>query len=138
VPTRDPITHAYFRELDADRMEAAAVGPLPDLGVLLRELGVTSHALPALPEVGQSELRTALRALPPALARLRQAELVYLANVLVASPAGHTPFSAAQAALASCARGLDRLVARGQHAEDVLAEVGCDVLFRLGWDSAEG
>lgn len=132
IPDRDPITHAYFRELDTATMADAVAGPLPDLSELLVELGVDANALPALPEVHHSSLRAALRELPPALASRRESELVYLANVLVAAAGDHAPLSAAQRVLSVCARGLDHLTDRGQAPDRVLADTGCDVLFRLG------
>jgi hypothetical protein len=132
LPARDPITHAYFRELDAHAMESSSPASAPDLDALMRELGITPTTHRALPEHTHAELLAAMRALPPDLLRDREGELAYLANVLVASTRGHSPFDAAQRVLSTCARGLESLVERGEKPEKIVHEVGCDVLFRIG------
>lgn len=139
---RDPLTRAYFRELDRH----ATAAPAPALPpALQRELA------PALDDeaeaAGPAAPTSALAAMTEALGRLRDdapeafgermGELAYLANVLLAGHERHgarlRPKAAADAALATVAYGaalggtaaptVDELVA-------VLRQRSCDALFR--------
>lgn len=147
-PERDAITRAYFRALT--RTVAPAV---PDAGAL-RDLlarverddddgGDRRRQLAAT--TGELAITAALRVLAaadPVRASERQAELAYLANVLVAGAttgAGRDrrpvrPVEAARAALAIVDRGL-ALAAAGSGAAPaaIVAARTADELFRLGW-----
>lgn len=164
----DPVTRAYFREYAPTVVAPGATRPagsssaggverllglLADAGVDVDGLGAApARAVGLLPgaeaapgAVARQRLERALAELAerqPALAQRRLGELGYLANVVAAgvSSGGRAlrPLEASAAALATCALGLDHLVARGpasSHAELALAAVadaGIDRLFRIG------
>ncbi|MBK8936281.1 MAG: hypothetical protein IPM79_01145 [Polyangiaceae bacterium] len=151
---RDPVTRAYFRELDrAPRPVAAPVRSKP-LAELLAAASA-GGAAPARPRLGAKaapagrgadEVREALVALSmsaPKQHAERLEELAFLVNVLVA---GHsvegrppTPAEAVELALAGCAAGLSRVQAvRRVEPAAVLAETSAERLFRLGWEHAIG
>lgn len=129
-PERDPITRAYFRELDetAARVQTGSASNLVDL---LREHGVLRDGRPALESPASRRFRDALQQLPEQIAERRRAELAYVANVLVAI--GHEPVDAAQLAIETCAAGLERVDGPTADPLPILREHGCDQLFRLGW-----
>jgi hypothetical protein len=127
---RDAITRAYFRDLD-EIAEASMPDPTR-LTPLLRELGVAPVPRPALPSVAPTGLRAALAELSTESALARERELVYLANVLVASGRGFSPVGAAQEAVRLCTRGLEHLTTDGRDPAELLENTTCDRLFRLG------
>lgn len=149
---RDPVTRAYFRELEARpaRAAAAAAGSGEGRAVrplleTLRRFGVVDRdAPPLLPGRAADPFRSAMAELlerDPDTHAARMGELAYLANVLVAGASvdgrRYLPGEAAKAAVDVCAEGLAFLLSRGSGRErkaiDVLARRGADELFRIGW-----
>lgn len=152
---RDPITRAYFRELAPSRARPASEldpAPADRLTRLLREQGVldgdpapaqlgAGAPGPASPDTAADQLRAALAGLSdddPARHELRMAELVYLANVLVAGGEvdgrALRPAEAAIVALRTCGAGLADLIATtGQSAAATVTREPADRLFRIGW-----
>jgi len=130
---RDAITRAYFREYRAPAQPTAVEGA----HTWVEEVAGGGAPVPQL-EGGAPEPETLLRRTLGLLAdeivdeRLR--ELAYLSNVLLAgSPRHARPLDAAHEALAVCNAGLQRAVAAtGRSAADLLAQTGCEKLFRLG------
>ena len=139
----DPVTHAYFRDLEP-RTEQPHLPARPtrasDLLRLLDDLGEPQAAHPALPAAAASEelpFRSALvllRTRDPDAYDRRMQELAYLANVLVAGCSFEgrrfRPLEAAEAAVATCNLGLEHLAP-----EDAAALLGrdrADRLFRIG------
>lgn len=156
---RDPVTHAYFRQLGS--RPRTAVVPVEDSPALTALLAIVRDAVPAqqarrmppqlmaageaAPEVesGQSLFSRALAELAqtqPALHASRTEELAYLANVLIAGAphAGRTlrPAEALEAALATCSLGLQTWPATEGEvmtlsaAVERLTRLSCDQLFR--------
>lgn len=146
----DPVTRAYFRELEPDTAAAERARPprrsSPTLASLVaraetEQMGAPP-ATPALragsrpsPEtVALTRLREALHELAArSSARHGQqlARLAYLANVLLsASPSEDalTPVAASQLVLRCVAAGFEHLAGGAS-----LDRVGVDALFRLGW-----
>jgi hypothetical protein len=134
---RDPLTRAYFRELDPDRPtarfgaeRAPALRALPpaDDQALVAPSTTISAFMAALRELGEID--------PTAFAE-RMEELVYLANVIAA---GHerdgvrmSRRAAADAALATVCYGA--LLDRETNFVDVLRRRSADWLFRLASSS---
>jgi hypothetical protein len=147
---RDPVTRAYFRELDLrPAARSGAIGkesaqrPLLET---LRDCGVVAgDALPPLlPGGAVDPFRGAMAALlekDPERHAARMAELAYLANVLVAGASidgrRYLPMEAAKTAVDVCAAGLAYLTSGGRsRAKDpveILSRNGADKLFRIGW-----
>jgi hypothetical protein len=162
APSRDPITRAFFREYQPQRLEVetAPRGPAP---AGLRELLGAAGEAPAVPLLesvreGQRGAQTLLgRALTELAGRdgglhaARMSELGYLANVLLAGAGSRggrlRPLDAAEAVLALCSLGLERSLAEGdddgrregsgrpreERLAQQLGRLSCDVLFRVGW-----
>jgi hypothetical protein len=137
--TRDPITRAYFREYAPAPMPAANSDPLVEALAQLDDEppSPTRARLPASERAADTRFESALAELRQRDERAwdeRMAELSYLANVLIAGHAidgrAPRPREAAELALATCKRGLSRL--SGDPVE-ILAQRGCDLLFRIGW-----
>ncbi len=141
---RDPITRAYFREYAPDPTPAPVSTELraDPLAEALAELDPPPPARPLLPaseRAADTRFEAALVELherDPRAHEERMGELSYLSNLLVA---GHAvdgralrPREAAELALATCRRGLERLAPTGDAAA-VLAREPCDKLFRIGW-----
>jgi hypothetical protein len=127
---RDAITRAYFREY------RPAEEPAPErIASWFEE--VSDAPRPLLegdaPEP-ETLLRRTLAVLDEEVAAKRVHELAFLSNVLLAgSPRPLRPLDAANEALAICNLGLERAVeATGRSASDLLTQVGCEKLFRLG------
>lgn len=132
APSRHFLTEAYFRELD---QAPVAASPLADLrGGALSQLVGAEQVSPRLPPAGAATFRAAMAQLSPAQRDQRLAELVYLANVLVAAGRGHDPLSAGQAVFEACAAGLERCTA---DPVTTLRTTGADQLFALGWTRDE-
>ncbi len=127
---RDPVSHAYFRELVPEPALPTPIDPTP-LAELLAELGIGPTA--ALPPADSSGLRAAIGRLSPEVAAQRHRELAYLANVLVASGRNYTPSSAVAAVVEACGGALAKLTEDGTDPVTVLTETSCDRLFRYGW-----
>jgi len=152
----DPVTRAYFRDL-----ERAPENTTPEPGArragkrileVMQEAGVLEAARPppllddpAAPGALFGRAIAKLREIDPALCARRMEELAYLANVLIA---GHgvdgrryRPFEAAEAAMAVCNLGLEYLlgaaVEAGEDAEGravrLVREESAVKLFRVGW-----
>jgi hypothetical protein len=158
TPVRDPITRAFFREYEPEALDAGAVSneaEPSELRELLEAAGGAQaprllEAAPGPQPMVQTLLARALAALADrdgALHAERMRELAYLANVLLAGAGSRLrPFDAAEAALATCNRGLEHALAelgqdhqrQGEQArpEDravkCLERLGCDILFRVG------
>lgn len=126
-PPRDAITRAYLQRLPATETSRAAPSRTRALPRALAEVIETAVTPPA--DVGRS-LRGALARLPDARRAAREAELLLLANVLLASDRGYTHVRAIEEVLRLCARGLEHLRARAPDAS--LEDVGCDQLYRVG------
>lgn len=153
---RDAIATAYFRELDRDaltrtadpRSSGAALGAprglarssegSEALGALVAE--VESTSLPAAETARLvTVLERALERLPSPVRFVRSEELAFTANVVAEGVAVQgrrlRPFEAVRAALGAVNLGLELVLAeRGLSGEEaaarVLAEIGCDLLFR--------
>ncbi len=141
---RDPVTHAYFREVygkqraQAD-LEMTKPGRTPRrlVDVLGSELAQpdTSSAYTTL-----SAALSLLRERDVAVYELRVAELAYLANVLVtvSEPERRRlrPVEASEAALRVCAAGLDAFDVAKLGADELsvaLEGLLLDTVFRAGW-----
>lgn len=156
----DPVTRAYFRELDREPEVTAAWsrargGPTPALSELLEHLDPvpSTAALPlalpagieATPEppavVAFREAMHALYAHDPRRHAEQLARLAYLANVLTAAGRpGDDPYDllgASKDALAIAARGFEHSCTTPTSDDDApwrrLQELGVDALFRVGW-----
>lgn len=144
---RDPLTHAYFRELDRSRMapRRASAPSRPRLAageVHGLEEAVTTLIAEEPPRAGEAvrahPLLAALRALASSdasLAETRMEEIAYLANVILAGAQRgerrFRPGEATEAALATVALGA---MESGGRDPETLAEVlrtrSADLLFR--------
>jgi hypothetical protein len=157
---RDALTKAYFRELERAPREEPPVAPPTarprfELARLLDAAGITEPVAPAprLPAGPQGKAATPLLAQAlqqlaerdPVTAAARHEELAYLANVLLAAAGREGErLRAAEAigqALAGVRLGLSlacakRGAARVAEAEQLLAQQGCDQLWRLGFARA--
>jgi hypothetical protein len=127
--SRDPITHAYFRNLVPTAIAVATGAPSPALGRLVEMIGEPKP--PALPSGSESCTRfeAAMRALrehdPDAFAT-RVAELGYLVNVMMAgSKRALRPVDALAHVVRACDAGLG--------ASDDLAHTPLDQVFRRGF-----
>lgn len=116
----DAITGAYRREFEPQPTQV-----LPQGEVLRDLLGRAPAKLPA------QALGKTLEVLDAQTRDERQAELVYLANLLLASGAVDGPAEAATLVLEVVQAGLEH--ARGIEPEIALSNIGADRLFRLGW-----
>lgn len=141
APGHDPITHAYFRELEEVATEPVGGAPRADapasnLVALLGE-SVDDVAAPAKPAAPSSLLHEAMSALAnsaPALHRRIVQELAFLANALVAGDRARSwePREAAAEALERCDRGLRELGgASRRDACALLERWGAVGLFRV-------
>lgn len=150
---RDPVTHAYFRDVYGKQRARRDV-ERADAGKLARRLSAVVHEVDAAPHaVVLRPTATASMLLSEALELLRErdvvshehrvTELVYLANVLVtlSEPALRRlrPIEASEAAFRVCAEGV---VALG-HGDRTPPELSViletsllDVAFRAGWPRA--
>jgi hypothetical protein len=167
--TTDPITRSYFRRLShptppASTPRAPCSLPPPEepsprsgsskLAELLRAAEILPGNRPPLLLKGGKAKRRAkasllgqalleLIAKQPELQTRRLEELAYLANVLVAGCSfrgrAFRPIEAAEAAMAGCNLGLERMVSKASakapspRAVEILAREGADRLFRRGW-----
>ena len=123
---RDPITHAYFRDLKLSGHAPLGAGPRHDTETLLRLLDrvaetqpkprgalLPGHAEPEKPETMSpiTEAMQALRDLDARMFQERKEELAYLANALVAGATidgrRFRPSEAMEAALATVALGAE-------------------------------
>jgi hypothetical protein len=113
----DPVTRAYFREVDPGR---PVPPPLPKkLREALATVTPKRKALP--PQRKPSRFERELRAAAPDVQARALEQLAYLTNVLVAGE-GLRPVDAAQRALATCDLGLTKL-----------ATLDAVKAFRIGW-----
>lgn len=138
-PGRDPITHAYFRELEevaGEPFGAAWCTEAPESD-LVALLGASVEEVTA-PTTAPSLLREAMSALadstPELHGRIVQ-ELAFLANALVAGDRTRSwePREAAAEAVERCERGLRALGgASGRGARELLEHWGAAGLFRVG------
>ncbi|HEY3499661.1 MAG TPA: DUF6178 family protein [Polyangiaceae bacterium] len=150
----DPLTRAYFRELDRTRASRAthAARPRTELFALLQASGVVEKAAPRLLSAGDGDSASrapdlvlamqALRTADPGVFAQRSEELAYLANVLVAAATfgGRRvrPIEAVRAVLAICDRGLARVLAppgtsSSEAPLEALLRHPADGLFRAGF-----
>jgi hypothetical protein len=138
---RDPITKAYFRELDRER----SVAPLdPGAAPLLKLLADAGVEVPAAPMLSADKgtrgeepaFQRAVRELEPELHAERMDELSFLVNVLLsdARARGRTlrPIDAAEAVTALCNLGLEAAGGEGE-----VTRVGAERLFRIGLRALE-
>jgi hypothetical protein len=147
-PETDPITRAYFRELQREPVAAHAAGSgarssrSAPLRRLLAEAGV-EPAAQAAPSPADSIFRSAVVQLsgcdPDAHQRVVE-ELAYLANVLVAGDTSRAwePVEAAERVLELCDAGLRAVLQREDApgpdaARDAVARWGAAGLFRSAW-----
>lgn len=129
---RDPLTRAYFRDLERAPVAASPTSPWSRV---LDEPGLVLGKSQSRKSTAMSSFTAALRELPLAMFADRMDELAYLVNVLVA---GHErdgmrmrPKEAADAVMATVALGA--FIEGGSKKQpllDVLRERGADVLFR--------
>jgi hypothetical protein len=157
----DPVTRAYFRDLERGPGDTAPEPGPPrarkKILTVLHEAGILEEARPPLllddPSAAGVKNEGALfgraiarlRGLDPARYARRMEELAYLANVLIA---GHgvdgrryRPFEAAEAAVAVCNLGLEHLLGETGGAGDdaerraarLVGEESAVKLFRVGW-----
>jgi hypothetical protein len=151
----DPVTRAYFRDLEPETLPGRRPISTPgssDLARLLEEAGVTRQGVPLLspPKAGEpresmmvaSMLR--LRESDDALHRTRTGEILYLANALISGATldgrRFRPAEAAQAAVDLCDAGLAHLLARAGKTDDpvraaasILTRTSAVKLFRIGY-----
>jgi len=141
---RDPVTRAYFRELDRNPPPAVVARTrltrlLEDAGVLTATKKKRVKALP--PSASKSTLTLALEALSDAESYgARMEELAFLVNVLVSGGAraraqarAWRPAEAAEAVLFVANAGLEKLaVVMKVTAADLLAKVGVIPAFQTG------
>ncbi|HWM87394.1 MAG TPA: DUF6178 family protein [Kofleriaceae bacterium] len=141
----DPITRAYFRELQPRAARPAPTGA-PDLVEVLRGAGVLEGPLLGTGDAGagasESTFRDALAALggrDPDRHERQLSELNYLANVLMAGCGldgrRFRPFEAAAAVVATCNLGLELQLTSAGPVEpvDLVERAGAVALFRAGW-----
>lgn len=142
---RDPISHAYFRDVygakraQTDRTAAAEVAKPPRRLVDALGAPLTARELDA-PMVRLSEALEALQQRDAVSYERRVSELAYLANVLVAAsepaPRKLRPIEASETALCVCALGLAELGFRDSSASELslaLDNLLFDVAFRAGF-----
>jgi hypothetical protein len=153
-PGPDPITRAYFRELEpataagGEGAPAAPPAPSPPLRRLLAEAGALEEAPEPAP-AARSLFRRALAALherdPRAHQRLME-ELAFLANALIAGDTsaarGWRPIEAAERVLELCDEGLravaDHADSDAHAAQRALRAWGAVGLFRVAWAARGG
>jgi hypothetical protein len=142
---RDPITHAYFRDVygkvraQAD-LAVAANAPRPSkrlIDVLRKDLTSRERVSPV---ATLSAALDALRERDAAVYERRVAELAYLANVLVtvSQPLERRlrPIEASEVVMRVCAAGIEALGFGEQAAPELsvtLVELLLDAVFRAGW-----
>ncbi len=138
---RDPITRAFFRDLDTSLRDAPAkpTSASATSAAIHRALGAVSGAeglrLPS--GAGQApaliEAMKRLRARDPKAFEARMEELAYLVNVLVAAASGRegrmSPGEALEAVIDVVSRGV-ALEARRGAPDEVLSACPADLLFR--------
>jgi hypothetical protein len=158
---RDPITRAYFRELQylprtstrSGFLHETAITPVVSgrIGRLLGDAGIPTEPTQALPEAGNvaaagpDRFRSALSTLAethPASYDERMRELAYLSNIVIAKARSHKeeirPLTAVHTVLETCIAGLDYLIQeqcrRGKTIGEtqLLRITGADKLFLLG------
>lgn len=139
-PARDPVTRAYFRELDPP---LRAPPPTTAMSVDLRSLlgAAVAQDAPLLGAPSASRMRDALTRLAETDGkrhRERTEELAYLVNVVTVGceidGRRPRPWEAAELVLATCDRGLDALLSvEASDPEALVARFGADALFRIGW-----
>lgn len=136
---RDPLTRAYFRELERPHVRVAGA-PSPAPGALALAMPVPRRNGPVARGASAVEVGSPLAALSastPAELDARLEELAFLTNVLVAGAEGELgrlrPIDAARAALATAWLGARERARRTKHdPAEVLAATPADVLFREG------
>lgn len=126
---RDPISSAYFRELD--RPEPGITEPPSQLLKALTSFGVLDRSRPQ-PALGEGLARS-VATLTSATRRRFEHELAYIANLLVASDLRLSPIEAAEEAIRVCSRGIEALVRTGIDPQHALTAYGADQLFRIAW-----
>jgi hypothetical protein len=145
-PETDPITRAYFRELQAAPLPEDFTGRGAPRSAPVRRLLAEAGALAApeaAPPPGDSLFRSAVAELagsdPPAHQRVVE-ELAYLANVLVAGDTSRAwqPVEAAEHVLELCDAGLRAVLKREasaapEAARDAVGRWGAAALFRTAW-----
>jgi hypothetical protein len=142
---RDPITHAYFRDVygkrraQADLAVAAGANKSPKRLIDTLSKDLTPHQRVS-PAATLSAGLDVLRARDADGYERRVAELAYLANVLVtvSEPASRRlrPIEASETALRVCAEGIQALGLGQQTPAELgvtLEGVLLDVVFRAGW-----
>ena len=147
-PETDPITRAYFRELQPVPVAPvlAGGGAGPSRSAPLRRLLAEAGALPApeeAPPPGDSLFRSTAIELAGSDPRAHQRvveELAYLANVLVAGDTSRAwqPVEAAERVLELCDAGLRAVLEREgdatpEAAREALVRWGAVGLFRTAW-----
>ncbi len=138
VPQRDAITRAYFRDLAPPPPTTTKPPPPNRLLQVLTDFGVVRSDSPALPASrDELALRDMLGSTDQTYRGRREQELVYLANLLMASPLGLSPLEAAQRTVAAFTAGLEHLLDQGHSAEELMTRAGADQIFRLGWALGE-
>jgi len=139
----DPLTRAYFRDLQADPGESPAPART-GIRTWLRDAGIYAETRPLarLASPADSPFRQALARLnheDPQLYARRMSELAYLSNLLIAgqsiSGRRYRPSEAAEAAVQVCTLGLLHLAGSSdpQKAQRVVSEESAVKLFRIGW-----
>lgn len=145
----DPVTRAYFRELDKTppQVSPASTAAAAPLLALIEKSAPSAPAPKLLPSKSAdpaiSHFVAALNDLAerdPALHGRRLDELAFLVNVLIAgeSKDGRAlrPIEAVERAVGACAAGLAHVVSANKRKKadpaDVLAKVSADRLFRIG------
>jgi hypothetical protein len=148
----DPVTRAYFRQLDstpAPASPASSAAAAPLLALIEKSVPGRGAAPKLLPsksaDPGTARFVAAMNELAErdgAAHARRLDELAYLVNVLIAgeSKDGRAlrPIEAVERAVGACAAGLAYAVAHRSSRKksdpvEVLAKVGADRLFRIGW-----
>lgn len=139
----DPVTRAYFRELDPSRASRhRAPGPAKQSRIAELVAGAIESPQPSATEPAPSgvQLRLLLQSLAAKDAARHQSaveELAYLTNVLVAGGGSRgrplRPAEAADQAVEVCERGLVELAAPQPPTAQTIAEWGLVAAFRAGW-----
>lgn len=134
VPERDAITRAYFRELAQTPKRSPQSAAPARLMQVLADFGVVQSDTRVLPPSrDEIVLRDMLGTTDESFRAQREQELVYLANLLVASPLGLSPVEAAQRTVEAFTAGLEHLLDHGHSHEEIMTQTGADQLFRIGW-----
>lgn len=151
--TRDPVAHAYFRELRASSPTPAPTRKRAGAGAarlrtLLMQAGVLERAAPQkrLAAARASAFERAMQSLAQTDAERhaqRIDELAFLANVVAAASSTRIdamrPIDAVERVARLCDRGLAYLAERnGAGASSLVRDHGADKLFRLGWHLSHG